>query len=412
MPSNRVVHPAHPDFRAAQRRRGSSHLKLFAMALVCGCLGWFPAPASAGYLGYRLFTIDHTKTGTADSTNFTVLISGTWTEFRTTAYNNGKVNNTVTCGAESISCPADLVFASDAFCKNLLSWEIQTYTANTGLLIAWVKVPTLSASVDTLIYACAGNVAVTTFQGGSTGAAYDSSTKVVYHFEASTADSSSGGNTLNPVGSPSVATGQIGQAASFSGSNYAEAAGFSWTGSSAVTVTFWNYVTSANVTDSWAFTIGNSASTDAHRCTASVPWNDASQHAFWDYGGLNLGSGRVQYPYTNYLGAWTLVTLVSTGSADTFQAIYLNGALVTSSANSASSTVTGDLIIGGYPSNTTYGPPDEHGNIDEFRVANVVRSASWITAEYNNQSSPSTFYSWTAWTLVNYITAPQGFLFE
>jgi hypothetical protein len=386
-------------------------MKLFATAIVFCCWTWFAAPASAGYAGYRLFTIDDTKTGTADSTNFTVLISGTWTEFRTTAYNNGKVNNTITCGAESITCPADLIFTSDPVCHTLLSWEIQTYSASTGQVIAWVKVPTLSASVPTLIYACAGNAAITTYQGGSTGAAYDSNTKAVYHFEASTADSSSAGNTLNPVNSPSVTTGQIGYAGAFSGSNYAEAAAFSWTGSSSITVTFWNYVTSANVTDSWAFTIGNSSSTDAHRCTGSVPWNDASQHAFWDYGGITLGSGRVQYSYTSYLGAWTLVTLVSTGSANTFQAIYLNGVLVTSAASSAVSTVTGDLIIGGYPSNTQYGPPDEHGNIDEFRVANVVRSASWITAEYNNQSSPSTFYSWSAWTLVNYMSVPQGFVF-
>jgi hypothetical protein len=34
-----------------------------------------------------------------------------------------------------------------------------------------------------------------------------------------------------------------------------------------------------------------------------------------------------------------------------------------------------------------------HGMIDEVRVSSTARSADWITAEYNNQSSPSTFYS-------------------
>lgn len=34
-----------------------------------------------------------------------------------------------------------------------------------------------------------------------------------------------------------------------------------------------------------------------------------------------------------------------------------------------------------------------NGSLDEIRLSNVARSASWITAEYNNQSSPSTFYS-------------------
>jgi outer membrane protein assembly factor BamB len=33
------------------------------------------------------------------------------------------------------------------------------------------------------------------------------------------------------------------------------------------------------------------------------------------------------------------------------------------------------------------------GLIDEVRISNVARSAAWITTEYNNQSSPATFYS-------------------
>ena len=87
------------------------------------------------------------------------------------------------------------------------------------------------------------------------------------------------------------------------------------------------------------------------------------------------------------------MTLVSTGSGNTYQAIYLNGAVAASASSSASSTVTGDLIVGAYPYANQYGPPYQNGNIDEFRISNVVRSASWILAEYNNQSSPSTFYT-------------------
>jgi hypothetical protein len=33
------------------------------------------------------------------------------------------------------------------------------------------------------------------------------------------------------------------------------------------------------------------------------------------------------------------------------------------------------------------------GVIDEVRVSNVMRSAAWIATEYNNQSSPSTFFT-------------------
>jgi hypothetical protein len=33
------------------------------------------------------------------------------------------------------------------------------------------------------------------------------------------------------------------------------------------------------------------------------------------------------------------------------------------------------------------------GKLDEFRISKVARSAGWISTEYNNQNSPSTFLS-------------------
>ncbi len=369
-------------------------------------------PAYAGYNGYRLFSLNHTQAGTADSTNFTVLLSGTFAEFATTA-NSGKVHNTVTCGIYSITCPADLIFTSDVFCKTpLAGWEFEEYTATTGQMIVWVIVPTLSHTVNTAIYACAGNAAVTTFQGGALGAAYDSNTKCVYHLQAQN-DSSSGGNNLTPHNSPTQTTGEIYGAAGFNGSNQtAEASTFPWTGSSPVTVSFWNYVASANVQASFTFTIGNTTAINNARFTASVPWSDSI--LYWDYGYDGSGStstGRLTTSYASYHSAWTEVTLVSSGSGGTLQAIYLNGALIASAATSEASVSTGDLYIGGYPIETTYGPPYENGKIDEFRIANVVRSASWILAEYNNQSSPSTFAAAGAYTQVSAITVPQGFIF-
>jgi hypothetical protein len=363
----------------------------FSLFLACLALLCCSVPASA-YTGYRLFTVNHTLTGTADSTNFTVLVSGTFAEFATAA-NGGKVQNTVSCGVNSIVCPADLVFTSDSACSIPLSgWEFESYTSTTGLIIAWVMVPTLSVTTDTLIYACAGNSSITTFLGGPAGSAFDSNTKVVYHFangtNLSTQDSSSGGYNATPANAPTAVTGEIGGAAHFNGVNqYVEASSFPWTGTSAVTVSFWNYVTAPQT--SFAFTVGSGAATDAQRFAASVPWS--TSNIIWDYGGLTTNLGRLQTGYTNYLNAWTYVTLVSTGSADALQAIYLNGSLANSTASSLSSTVTGDLIVGAYPYASQYGSPYHNGSIDEFRISNVVRPASWIKAEYNNQSSPASF---------------------
>jgi hypothetical protein len=35
------------------------------------------------------------------------------------------------------------------------------------------------------------------------------------------------------------------------------------------------------------------------------------------------------------------------------------------------------------------------GIVDEARVSDTTRSADWIATEYNNQSSPSTFYTFS-----------------
>src|SRR5260370_23141211 len=68
--------------------------------------------------------------------------------------------------------------------------------------------------------------------------------------------------------------------------------------------------------------------------------------------------------------------------------IYLNGSL------SASVSSTG-LSISSNPFTINGSYPYFAGNVqfDEVRASNSTRSSAWITTEYNNQSSPLTFYS-------------------
>jgi hypothetical protein len=55
--------------------------------------------------------------------------------------------------------------------------------------------------------------------------------------------------------------------------------------------------------------------------------------------------------------------------------------------------------MSGNETTLTFGGRDDvtyaymNGGLDEVRISNIVRSAAWISTEYNNQSSPSTFYS-------------------
>src|SRR3989338_3224783 len=92
--------------------------------------------------GYRKkFTIDYRKVaGGSNLTNFPVLISHTDSDIRTTA-NGGK----------SASGSGEFVITSSDG-KTVLPHEIESYSATTGEIIAWVNVTTLSATQDTSIY--------------------------------------------------------------------------------------------------------------------------------------------------------------------------------------------------------------------------------------------------------------------
>ena len=71
---------------------------------------------------------------------------------------------------------------------------------------------------------------------------------------------------------------------------------------------------------------------------------------FWDYGQSVTGSGRANVSYLDYYGKWTDVGLVSSGSANTRQAIFLNGAQVTQQFGSdAPSGDVNNLTIGSLP---------------------------------------------------------------
>jgi hypothetical protein len=68
--------------------------------------------------------------------------------------------------------------------------------------------------------------------------------------------------------------------------------------------------------------------------------------------------------------------------------------------NGVSQTVTVTAPVGtpnsSYPfviGNSSAGVRCLQGNIDEVRFTNNLLSSSWILSEYNNQNSPSTFFT-------------------
>jgi hypothetical protein len=315
----------------------------------------------------KAITIAHTQvSGSANLTSFPVLIS---------------LASDANLAASAESSGNDILFtASDGVTK--LSHEIESYTSATGKLIAWVQVPTVSNTIDTVIYMYYGNAGAPN-QQNRTGV-WDVNYEGVWHFSNSSGlsggDSTANGYSLinnNVV----AATGQIGGGASFNGTNaYFSNGALGITSGSSITVSFWNFVTAANIQNSSAFTIGNENS--PNRIQSHAPWSD--QTLYWDYGDYANG-GRVSTGYGSYLGAWTLVEFVYDAASQS-HLIYLNGSLAASSVNGNTPVANqtgidiGEWIFG-----------FAHANMDEFRVSNSARSAGWIATEYHNQNSPSTF---------------------
>src|SRR5260370_2048475 len=178
-------------------------LSLFVLALSC-------LPLHAQYSYERTITIDHTKVPNTDQTDFPVLVSGTC-NYLATVGNGGKVQK---------ANGYDIIFTSDALAANKLDHEIESYDPTTGTISLWVRIPTVSHTTDTVIYLLYGNSSITTSQENKTGV-WRNGYVGVWHLSSNGAISAadSTGTNSGTISSVTAATGKIGGAGSFSGSN-------------------------------------------------------------------------------------------------------------------------------------------------------------------------------------------------
>jgi hypothetical protein len=296
----------------------------------------------------------------------------------------------------------DILFtASDGVTK--LNHEIETYTSSTGLLNAWVSVPSLSPTTDTIIYMYYGNGSASNQQNSS--AVWSGNYAAVYHLDQNPNGSApqlidSTANTLTlttmagPDGTGGVAsmssiTGVVAGAVNFATTNqyyfdYASSTSNSAVSSASVTVEGWVNINSFLTYD------GGALNNLFGLATTSYPVNAAeiglnltgSAPKFFASFGTNGNAGGLSST-TVSAGTWYYVVATWNGSTVN---LYVNGVLSNSSAlsdgmGSARFNMTVDNQRG---SNAKY---------DELRVLNTVLTPSWIATEYNNQSSPSTFFS-------------------
>jgi hypothetical protein len=346
----------------------------------------------------KRITFDPTKvSGSADLTNFPALIYiSSDNDLRTTA-NSGHVDN---------ANGYDIVFtAADGVTQ--LDQDLNSYDATTGSLVCWVKIPTLSASINTYIYMYYGSTLITTDQSSSS--TWSNGFVGVYHFDNSVNNSSPTSN-MNGTnnGSTNTATSKYGSARNFASasSHYVDVTPYNsaYDLNADVTVTAWIRIASTGAdqkiagnqngsTGGWKFGVFSDNKIEFEiRTSGGSPFLSRSAA-----GGSALSSNTWYYVAGNYSDAGNYIKT------------YLNGALDRNYGTTASAgTSNGTMKFGREPfASSAY----MNGIIDELRISNVSRTAGWIATEYANQNSPSTFYSissepklWTAGSSGNWNT--------
>ncbi|OQP65967.1 hypothetical protein A3860_15370 [Niastella vici] len=347
----------------------------------------------SGYTYGKTITIQGSKiSGTV--TNFPVLISLTDNNLRTTA-NGGHVQN---------ASGYDIAFTLTD-CSTILPMQIEKYTASTGELVAWVKLPTLTSGSNQIIYMFYGKTGVST--DPSTTNVWDANYMGVYHFNSSITDGTSNARTLTE---PGLATANLTGSKIGDGRRLANGPSFVSSASGAYlqlpsnifnTVTDftfegWVYLETVNTNWERIFDFGRNTNFNMFLCP-SIGGNGIKRFAI-TIGG-NGTEKQVSSTTSTGTAAWHHFAVTITASTNT-GVLYFDGAA--DATNSGGITLTPSSLgsnTGNYFGRSQYAADEGlYGNFDEFRISSTNRSAGWITTSYNNQNSPATFFTVSAET--------------
>ncbi|MHA2274312.1 MAG: DUF2341 domain-containing protein [Candidatus Kariarchaeaceae archaeon] len=329
-------------------------------------------------------TIDNTKVGgSSPLTDFPVLIDLIDSDLRTKVQSDGD----------------DIIFTDESGTK--LDHELetfnQTYNNTHAQLVAWVRVPSLSATVDTEISIYYGNSTIGS-QENPTGV-WNNNYNAVWHLNQNVLDSTTNNNDGTNFGSTDV-IGKIANGQNFDGvDDYIDGG----SGSSLD-----NIFTSGGAISAWIYPTGWGENNYGRILDKSTSTGGSNGWGFYvdNDGGSTTRTVIFQRGFTTARGVWGAITdsiglnqwqyvvlVFDASSATNDPIIYINGSSQTINEIEAPSGVASDdsaqsLRIGNFDITRTF-----DGKMDDIRIHSTLRSADWVFTEYENQKNPSNFYT-------------------
>lgn len=271
----------------------------------------------------------------------------------------------------------DIIFTSDENGLSPLNHEVESYDGTTGTLAAWVRLPSLVASEDTVFYMHYGNSAVTN-PTETPELVWDSNYRGVWHLteatDATSMDSTAYSNDGTPSGSPAATTaGKIGSALDFNDTNDQVDIGAcgitenhtleAWVYPQTLGGTNETYLRLGGGGDSWVRHEGLMNPNRAHYYSKI---NDVNRHRR-EEGALSDDT------WVHLAGSWN----------GTDHIFYINGQPVDSAQYAG--------LLYNDPTQGTIGSPTTGPDaiIDEVRISDTARTAGWIKTTYNNHQWPN-----------------------
>jgi hypothetical protein len=323
---------------------------------------------------------------------------------KTTANGGAIVNTCVqTVGTKTTTVPCDLIFTSDAAGTTLLNWEYDRYDATTGAVTVWVRVPTLTSGA--VIYGWYGNAAVTTLPAPA--GTWSGDVLSAYHLGESTTgaapqvmDSAVGAHhgTMNgTLSSTQQQAGQVGGSLNFASvrawASLANGSDFDFERTDAFSVAGW-VKTSTNKSGSLVTKLDATSTTGWGLFQYATGTTPRFALALQGNGGAG-NFAQVATPALAYGWHYVVATTSGTGTA-AGMTIYVDG--VSQPLTVIKDALTTSIVNAAVPAvlNGRGGATDmSYDGIDEVRVSTrgVVFSPAWVTATYNNQRNPATFFS-------------------